>query len=175
MLTESALHQTLLVVYSVLWAAATPTFGRLRLFAINNLTPKAWARLAWGLAFGNAVPVAGLAALMLLPEVNGFRGFAAGAAIGLWPAVLPRLLHAFTASNECLRWYHTKSEATQVLQAWDKQWFEGLPAGWRDANWDRLGSVREARDNGLWRHLAAAGLVALLPLTATLVVAALAC
>lgn len=172
----SALHYTLLVVYAVLWAAVTPTFGRLRLFAVNERCRwQTWRRFAWGLGLGNAAPIVGLALLMWLPKVDGFWGVAAGASIGLFPAVLPRLLHAFTASNRCLKCYHDRTQAEQVLRRWDKQWFNDLPPLAWPAKWDRLAEVHAAGANNLSAHLIAAVVVALVPLLALVLVICLAC
>jgi hypothetical protein len=173
---KSALHQSLLLVYAVLWGAATPTFGRLRLFAVNSWDNKAPRRLAWGLLLGNAVPIAGLAFLMWLPKVNGFWGVAAGASIGLFPAVLPRLLHAFTASNESVAYYHTQTEAKQVLKAWDEQWFTNLSRSlaW-PVRWTTLHDIPEAKANNRSAHLTAAAWIAALPLVALVLVMILGC
>jgi hypothetical protein len=113
---------------------------------------------------------------MWLPKVNGFWGVAAGASIGLFPAVLPRLLHAFTASNESVAYYHTQTEAKQVLKAWDEQWFTNLSRSlaW-PVRWTTLHDIPEAKANNRSAHLTAAAWIAALPLVALVLVMILGC
>jgi hypothetical protein len=172
-LPNSALHQTLLVVYSILWAGILPSLARLRVFAMNPLDAAAWNRLFWGVLLGNALPITLLAALMVtLPPVGGFWGVVAGGAFGLLPTTIPRLTHAATASNSALRRHHTPREARTVLCDWDKQWAERPTKGWERDDWGRLNlNHPDLARNNLSAHLGAFFITAVPPaLTGVLIV-----
>lgn len=171
MLPDTALHQTLLVVYAVLWGAGTATFGRLAVFAINEFDRPEVQRRFWiGVLLGNVAPVLTLAALLtIVPNVEGFWGILSGGLLGIAPVVFPRLLHACTASNERLHRYYSRDEARQVLKKWDKLWFQRIDSAW-DTNWQKLSGIPEAKANNCAAHLQAAVLVGATPLITLLLV-----
>ena len=96
-------QQVLLVVYAVLWAGILRTFGRLRVFAVNDLFRRsgstAWWKRFWrlvvGVLIGNLAPVALLVLLLRFPpDPGGWWGIAAAALAGISPVAFPRFLHA---------------------------------------------------------------------------------
>lgn len=126
----SPAQQVLLVVYAVLWAGILRTFGRLRVFAINDLFTRsdwsAWrkrfARFVVGILIGNVAPVLLLVLLLLRPPDPGnWWGIIAAALAGISPVAFPRFLHAAIASNETWSHFYADSrEYAEVLDEWDK-------------------------------------------------------
>lgn len=117
-----------LVVYSVLWAASTPTYARLRAFAYPSFAARKWTlgrharRRYWAaVVTANALPAAALAGfLWAIPECAteplqiGLAAFAGTAA-----AAFPRLLHGVLASNRMHDLFYLQSEWLRAMREWD--------------------------------------------------------
>jgi hypothetical protein len=144
---EATSRSVFLVVYAVLWAAVTPTFGRLRLFSISSL----WApgrsryarrRLVWGLFVADFGAVLVLASVWWsLAPVGGFPGVLVGGIAGLAPVGLPRVLHAILASDERWEQYYTPCEWRDVMRQTDRTYKiarDNMPRDVRDAGMNRF-------------------------------------
>lgn len=125
---ESTARDAFLVVYAVLWAAATPSFGRSRAFSTSAwfaqsplLRRQSLRRWYWGLAIANVGPLLVLAGVWsLLPpsHVTGW-GVLGGGSAGLSVAAFPRFLHAVLASDG--RWprYYAGDQWRDLMEKWD--------------------------------------------------------
>jgi hypothetical protein len=122
-----------LVVYAVLWAAAAPTYSRLRAFAFadihaaGNGRTKPWLRVALGFLLGNVAPAFTLAGILLLIPgdaggLDGGRGWLIlgfAALAGTAAAAFPRILHGILASNQSHAAFYTDPQWSEYKKAWD--------------------------------------------------------
>src|SRR5687768_9557540 len=114
----STSRDAFLVVYAVMWAAITPSLGRLRVFSAaafvrGPVGVKARRRLFWGTTIANVGAVLLAAAtwttLPEAPREQGYLGIIFGGLAGLAIVGVPRILHGILASKD--RWERNYDEA----------------------------------------------------------------